>query len=1576
MISSLVDHAKRKRKYHVFPLLYLLLLSYSLINLNNFVLFDMEKWEKYTVPQLKSICDEKGIVYGSQEKKAQIIERILHYKGEISVEEISQVTEDESETAKSDKASAELDPPSKGLSFEERKALLILESELRQREQRLHFELKQEELKLQNELQARSEANKTSTAYVLKIRDMRENEDVEEYFQLFEKAALAMHVPKSMWVGNLSYHLNDKCRSVYLELSEDEMSDFEKVREKILQAYQLTSEHYRCQFRASQKKPDGDFLLWARRTRRYLDKWMCTAKANEKEQILEQIAIEQLITSVSTELQIWLKDKQIQSTSEFGQLANEFVQARKGPIIDGKYVGKKSTVNPAKRTGEPKKNTSKEIECYNCSEKGHYASSCPLSKAKQTDTKPGIKCFNCSDFGHYASNCPKPDRRSTKKVEDEKGLLCLQPLENKFAPDFSFIGKINGERSRMLVDSGCSRTLVHRKFVSKDMETGQFISVLLADGSALEIPLAKVSIRTGDGKEFNELVGVVDRLPTDCLLGRSSYGKSLTQDDIMAHWSNNANLDGVEEIDEALVVTRRQAILEAAQKRNEEIFDRENEIAQRNVSKPRTVDNSDNSICASELNVLFQDSNVDSLVEDSENDKIVHEEPTNGKVEIVHEEPKVEKELIEEPNCSETTPEEYVNILLRDKTQIIADQQKDPSLRPYLKQYEPLYDSDGYFLKDGLLMHRKYFKGKSNLELFYDRVVVPQFLRQEIMRIAHSIPVAGHMGIGKTQARIENHFFWPGFYSDIRVFCQTCPQCQLVARKRTQERAPLKPVPIVSVPFTKIAMDLIGELPRTKSGYKYILTLVDYATRYPEAIPLKTSYSREICDALITIFARVGIPEELITDQGQNLIGKLMSQLYEHFGIRKLKTSPYHPEANGLVERFNGTLKAMLRKLSHDVQNWDKYIPYLLFAYREVPQASTGYSPFELLYGRPVRGPLAVVKDSWTEEKSEDQNLTKYVLDMRQRMKATQEIVKQNLQSSQLRQKTLFDRKSSEKEFHVGDKVIILLPTPGSKLETKWQGPFEVTEVSDDLRNIKVDTKKKVKRYRVYNIGLVRKWKDRLDNGEFAFVTLEPGCLDQFENYSYRTSKEDWKDVQINPELNDNQRDTLEALLQEFSDLFSEHPNRTSVCEHVIDTGEAEPFRSTSYRVPKGFEKAYYEEVDYMLNLGIIRPSKSPWASPVVIVPKPDGKIRFCIDYRKLNKISKMDAFPMPRPEEMIERVAKSSYISTLDLTKGYWQIPMHVDSIEKTAFITPRGLYEFLVMPFGLKTAPATFQRMVKTKILTEFEEVSDAYIDDIEVDTEDFSNHVIYLRKVFQRLRKFNLVLRPSKCKLAFPKVDYIGFFIGSNTISPRSVLVKSIEDFPRPTTKKELRSFLGLVGYYRRHIKKFSEYAAPLTDLTRGKGSQIDWNPACEQSFQFFQTALSSYPVLVPPDWRKPFFVQVDASNRGVGAVLAQVDKLGEEHPICYISRKLTRTEEILSTTEKECLALFWAITKLRYYLFGRKFFVQVDHNPLVWLNRVKEKSLKLLRWSLTLQEYDFEVLYKPGKSHTNADALSRV
>ena len=279
-------------------------------------------------------------------------------------------------------------------------------------------------------------------------------------------------------------------------------------------------------------------------------------------------------------------------------------------------------------------------------------------------------------------------------------------------------------------------------------------------------------------------------------------------------------------------------------------------------------------------------------------------------------------------------------------------------------------------------------------------------------------------------------------------------------------RARLVPLPVIEEPFTRIAMDVVSPLPRSSSGHKYILVVCDYATHYPEAIPMKAVDAEHVAEELVTMFSRVGVPSEILIDQGTNFMSKLLSELYQLLHVQQIRTSPYHPQTDGLVIRFNKTLKSTLCKTAVEGKDWDKLLPYLLFAYREVPQVSTGFSPFELMYGQHVRGPLKILRETWKASKCSDESVVSYVLTVQQKLAQMSELVSENCKEAQIEQKRWHDRNARKREFAEGDQVLVLLPTITNKLMAKWQGPYLIkAKVTPVTYEIDMSDRKKRQRF-------------------------------------------------------------------------------------------------------------------------------------------------------------------------------------------------------------------------------------------------------------------------------------------------------------------------------------------------------------------------------------------------------------------------------------------------------------------------------------------------------------------------------
>ena len=454
----------------------------------------------------------------------------------------------------------------------------------------------------------------------------------------------------------------------------------------------------------------------------------------------------------------------------------------------------------------------------------------------------------------------------------------------------------------------------------------------------------------------------------------------------------------------------------------------------------------------------------------------------------------------------------------------------------------------------------------------------------------------------------------------------------------------------------------------------------------------------------------------------------------------------------------------------------------------------------------------------------------------------------------------------------------------------------------------------------------------------------------------------------------------LRELLEANKDVFAADPKRPGVSSGVAHSipvlSDQRPIYQRARRAGPVELTAQHQEIEAMLHANVIRPSSSPWSSPVVLVRKPDGSWRFCIDYRRLNDITISDRYPLPRIDDILDRLGGRSIFSTLDMASGYWQVPMDPHDIPKTAFSTPSGHYEFTTMPFGLKNAPATFQRTMDVLLSGLTGQACWVYLDDIIVASRTWESHLNDLAAVFGRIRSAGFHLRLDKCRFARPELKFLGHIISGKGVSVDPAKVSAIVDYPAPIDVASVRRFLGMAGYYRRFVPSFSIVATPLFALTT-KDTPFNWSSKCQHAFLELKRHLVEAPVLRYPDFNRPFVLYTDASRSGLGAVLSQADDEGHEHPVAYFSSSLKPNETHYAITELECLAVVKAVSTFRPYLLGRRFTIVTDHAALTWLMKTKELTNdRLTRWALKLQSFDFEVIYRRGDQHVNVDALSRV
>lgn len=634
---------------------------------------------------------------------------------------------------------------------------------------------------------------------------------------------------------------------------------------------------------------------------------------------------------------------------------------------------------------------------------------------------------------------------------------------------------------------------------------------------------------------------------------------------------------------------------------------------------------------------------------------------------------------------------------------------------------------------------------------------------------------------------------------------------------------------------------------------------------------------------------------------------------------------------------------------------------------------------------------MQILKKLWTEEDedsgSEVRSSYQYVLELQDRLEATLELAREQLQSAQGKQKAYADRGTKFRSFSEGDEVLILLPTDQNKLLMQWKGPYPiVAKLSAQNYRILVRGKEKT-----YHINLLKKYARRveatsdremegilqvasvavIDDGE----TVEEGeAEEELLPLFAPVSKETVEDVRLAEDLSTRQRRELEAVVAKHSVTFTDQPGECTVAEHRVKLSNDQPVVSKPYAVPHSLRESLKSDLEEMQRMGIIRPSDSPYASPIVIVKKKDGSNRICIDFRKLNQVTEVDPEPMPPLKDVVQSLGGDMFFSKLDMSRGYWQLKVAPEDVAKTAFVTQFGKFESLRMPFGMVNSGATLTRCLRG-LFAGMDGVTN-YLDDILVHTNTWDEHLRVLEELLNRLRQAGLTVRPSKCELGMRVIDFLGHRVGNGHVQPLNDNAGKIASAQRPKTKKEVRSFLGLCNFYREFIPQYATIATPLTDLTKnGRPNQVRWEAIHEEAYRTLKEALSSRPILRLAEPSRKFILRTDASDVGLGAVLCQEFDDGI-FPISYASRKLLERERRYSVMERECLGLVWAVKKFSVFLYDQDFILQTDHQPLIYLNRTKFENNRVMRWALFLQGYRFSIQSIKGRDNVAADFLSRV
>ena len=940
--------------------------------------------------------------------------------------------------------------------------------------------------------------------------------------------------------------------------------------------------------------------------------------------------------------------------------------------------------------------------------------------------------------------------------------------------------------------------------------------------------------------------------------------------------------------------------------------------------------------------------------------------------------------------------------------ELISEQQSDDTLRS--ARSLALRGKGGFFYKDGLLMHQEKLLGQEITQL-----CLPLCRRNHVLELGHEL--GGHLGPKRTGQRIRLSFYWCTVTQDTKRHCQSCEVCQKKARITFRDRVPIQPIPRAEVAFSHWFMDCLGPITSDKCEFNYCLVLVDSATRYPAAFPLRSLTAKSICDCLMSLFMYFGVASVISSDNATNFTSRLNREFMNRLGCSPRFSSCYHPQATGLVERMVGTVKSSLAKMAADhPKSWHKYLGFVMWALREIPNETTGVAPWLLAFGQLPRGPLAVLKETWCGEREFPLDLGKtpfeYLKDLHKKLEIAKSYAEAHTKREQTRYANRYNLRSRDKHFNVGDKVLILQPdSTTSRLHSKWKGPATVVEVKSPYSYIvELDDR----RYRLH-ANQLRQFHVKTVQINFDTRALTQPYIMEKEAFTVATcaiiydqdqdfgdietvDKDDLKMTDVKDDVfslpskridpvklehlsRDQQRDLL-GVLDKFPDVFSDSPGFCDVVMHSIPvSGEFKPKRLHAYRVPERLKPEVDKQINDLLKRGFIKPSKSPMASPLVCVLKgKDGKdgVRLAIDYRYLNKYTIADAFPMPDMADVVQRIGMAKYISTFDACSGYWQTAIQPSDQWLSAFVCDAGLYEWTRTPFGMKSSGNTFVRAVQY-ILQPIKSFTDAYIDDMAVYSTEWCLHLNHLRQFLQRVRVSGLTLKLQKCHFALPEVKFCGELVGSGIRRADPGKVTAVNELKVPVTKTHVRQVLGFFGYFRDHIPNYASIARPLTDLTGKRiNNKVPWGSVEQKAFDDLKAALCDATIsrLHIIDLSQPFHLYVDASDHTVAGVLTQWGVGGTILPVAFASQKLNDTQKRWATVEKEAYAALTMLRKFRSWIWGTRITIHSDHNPLTYLTESAPKSAKLMRWALALQEFDVDFSYYAGKMNVAADTLTRM
>ncbi|XP_068240108.1 uncharacterized protein [Palaemon carinicauda] len=992
--------------------------------------------------------------------------------------------------------------------------------------------------------------------------------DVDSFFRNFEDIASNMKWPVDQWVWLIKSKVQGKAAIVVSNLVGER--NYTVVKQAILDAYMVTAEGLGQRFRQYIKSNAQTWYEFANEKLRLFNKWLKAANVNNFEELVNLIVTEEFTRKLPQNIRMHIADREEEDLKKSAMLADHFF------LIHKTHKGTEMFVKQGKATGFSGEKEGVNY-CSYCKQQGHDINEC--------------KNPTCKKSKFFGSKLPDPDAGKYKdskfSVKGKGAMHCSTPESDALFSNYISEGTVtipNGTpvKVRILRDTGSTQSMVLHSAVPTISLLDE--KVLVRDlSNTNSLPLAELNLNCEFVSGKVKIAVINTPFPVhdvQVLLGNDLAGQ-LTLPNLILYnqpLDNNSNdLDIFEHfIEESNFIS---------------------DLGEHDIEEVET---------------------------DVDTDRC---DPIENFVGVV-------TRAKAKQAVNEGVPDIVKTNIPYTNSELINLQRADTTLTNALKQAST---KEGkvpcYYFDKGVLfrLYRPRKLSSNDTWANKEQLVVPLTLRKNILSVAHQAD--SHLGVSKTYKRITNDFFWPGMKHDVFEFVKECHVCQVVGKpNEVIPKAPLVPIVIPHEPFSKVIIDCVGPLPKTKKGNQYILTILCPTTRYPIAIPLGNICARNIVKHLLKVFTTYGFPKEIQSDRGTNFTSDLFNETLREFNVKHILASPYHPQSQGALERHHQTLKSLLRKFCMETgTDWDESLDFILFVIREVPNDSLGMSPFEMLFGHKVRGPLQVLKDKMLNNDTLD-NVTvgQYVDKLKCNFEKVHNFAFNNLKGSQDVMKENFDLKTKVRKFKEGDSVLVYFPTPSSPLQHKFSGPYIIQKCVNN-NNYIISTPDRRKSTQLVHVNLIKKYHG---NPPVALHCLSDSNVLDFKRYnaSAHQSKTpmphdvdlnhsndfvSWTDS-ANQEILQNilvylqhlprkQRSQLAELFRKYRSICGDVPQRCSDVEHDIELQPGtRPIRQHYYRTSLEKQQRMKEEVSYLLKNGLATRSTSAWASPCLLVPKPN----------------------------------------------------------------------------------------------------------------------------------------------------------------------------------------------------------------------------------------------------------------------------------------------------------------------------------------------------------------------------------